>query len=132
MDPSSFHQIYRNYMITHRRRNRGGWGGASPPPPPVKNVGGGGGNTLPPPPPAFMAENPLFCELLMIYFNYDFFLSLSRGLIVPTKIFTDKTLRRIACFQRQIRKNRLAPLAHNHIFSVRYYCKKKKKKRPCY
>ena len=51
----------------------------------------------------------------------------TRGLIVPTKIFTNKTLRRIACFQRQIRKFRLAPLARNQLFmfSVRYYCQKK-------
>ena len=49
----------------------------------------------------------------------------TRGLIVPTKIYTNKTLRIIVCFQRQIRKNRLALLARNRLFSVRYYCQKK-------
>ena len=34
-------------------------------------------------------------------------------------LFTDKTLRRIACFQRQIRKFRLAPLARNQLYVLK-------------
>ena len=81
-----------------------------------------------PPPPVFMAENPLFCEFLMIYFNYDFsqqlvgisrvsgFLvgimnkTISRVLQTQGHNFTDKRwfinkiLRRIVCFQRKYKK----------------------------
>ena len=78
--------VHQNNHANHRRRDRGGGGGA--PAPQSKMCVGGGGAGIPFRPPAFMAENPLFCEFLMIYFNYDFSLSLLLSLLLFFKLIS--------------------------------------------